>query len=58
MEARFEVRKQELLDECKVAPEVFAELNSRLEAFMDPFLDSFCRREQNGHMRTYLRGLL
>lgn len=58
MEARYEVRKQELLDECKVAPEVFADLNSRLEAFMDPFLDSFCRCEQNDHMRTYLRGLL
>lgn len=58
MEARYEIRKKELLDECKVAPEVFEELNSRLEAFMDPFLDSFCRRELNGHMRTYLRGLL
>ena len=58
MEARYEVRKKELLDECKVAPEVFADLNSRLEAFMDPFLDSFCRCEQNDHMRTYLRGLL
>ena len=58
MEARYEIRKQELLDECKVAPEVFAELNSRLEAFMDPFVDSFCRRELNDHTRTYLRGLL
>lgn len=58
MEARYEVRKQELLNECKVAPEVFAELNSRLEAFMEPFLDSFCRCEPNDHLRTYLRGLL
>ena len=58
MEARYELRRKELLDECKVAPEIFAQLTSRLETFMDPFLDSFCRREQNDHMRTYLRGLL
>lgn len=58
MEARYEVRKQELLDECKVGPEIFAELTARLETFMAPFLESFCRRELHGHTRTYLRGLL
>jgi SRSO17 transposase len=58
MEARFEVRKQELLDECKVAPEIFQEVEARLKKFMEPFLNSFVRCEQRGHAETYISGLL
>lgn len=58
MEARYEVRKQELLDECKMHPEIFPEVQPRLKAFMEPFLDMFDRCEQRGHAETYVSGLL
>ena len=34
MEAQFEARKQQLLDECSVAPEVFDRVMPRLERFI------------------------
>ena len=58
MEARFEVRKQQLLDECVVAPQVFRDVMPRLESFLDPFVESLCRREQHQHARTFVQGLL
>jgi SRSO17 transposase len=58
MEARYEVRKQELLDECKMHPEIFEEVQPRLKAFMEPFLHSFGRCEQRGHAENYVSGLL
>jgi len=58
MEARFEVRKQELLDECKIAPGVFQRILPRLTSFMEPFLQSFVRSKQCEHAETYLKGLL
>jgi SRSO17 transposase len=58
MEARYELRKKELLDECKVDPAIFDQMMDRLESFMTPFLKNLCRREQIDHTRTYLRGLL
>jgi len=58
MEARFEVRKQELLDECKIAPEVFQRIVPRLVSFMDPFLHSLVRIKQCEHAETYMKGLL
>ena len=35
----FGVRKEELLNECEVAPQVFARVMPRLERFMKPFVD-------------------
>ena len=58
MEARFEVRKQQLLDECVVAPQVFRDVMQRLESFLDPFVESLCRKEQHQHARTFVQGLL
>ncbi len=58
MEARFEARKQELLDECTVAPQVFHRVMPRLESFMEPFVESLCRREQREHACTFVQGLL
>jgi SRSO17 transposase len=58
MEARYEVRKQELLDECKLHPEIFEEVQLRLKTFMEPFLETFGRCEQRGHAETYVSGLL
>ena len=59
MEANeFEVRKQELIDECTVPPEVFDRLMPRLEQFMVPFLEPLVRKEQVEHATTFVRGLL
>lgn len=58
MEARFEARKRELLDECKMHPEIFEEVQTRLKEFMEPFIETFVRSEQRGHAETYVSGLL
>jgi SRSO17 transposase len=58
MDARFERRRKELLKECKVPASVFADVFSRLELFMVPFVANFGRREQVEHAETYLKGLL
>ncbi len=54
----FETRKEELLDECDVAAQVFARVMPRLERFMEPFVDSLIRREQIEHANTFVQGLL
>ena len=36
VDVEFERRKQEILDECKIAPQVLDGLLPRLEKFMDP----------------------
>jgi SRSO17 transposase len=54
----FENRKQELLDECKLAPQVFDKVIPRLEQFMEPYVECFARSEQVGHAETFVRGLL
>ena len=54
----FEVRKEELLDECEVARQVFDHVVPRLERFMTPFVDSLVRREQIEHANTFVQGLL
>lgn len=58
MDARFEVRKKQLLDECKVEPQVFEKVEPRLEQFMEPFVESFGRRQPREHARTFVSGLL
>jgi SRSO17 transposase len=58
MEAKYEDRKQELLKECTVAPEVFARVIPRLEKFMQPFVESLLRKEQVAHASTFVQGLL
>ena len=58
MEANYERRKQELLDECTVAPEVFDRVMPRLERFMDPFVEPLVRYEQVDHAHTFVQGLL
>ena len=54
----FEKRKEELLDECKIAPQVLDRMMPRLEGFMNPFVECFVRSEQVEHSRTFVRGLL
>jgi len=54
----FEKRRRELLDECKLAPEVFDNAMPRLEKFMVPFVECFVRSEQVAHAQTFVQGLL
>lgn len=58
METEFEERKQALLDECTVAPQIFRRVAPRLERFMEPFLGSLFREEQVNHAKTFVQGLL
>jgi len=58
MEARYATRKQQLLAECQIAPEIFDQVLPRLTTFMAPFVETFCRQELDQHAHTYLCGLL
>lgn len=54
MDARYTARKQGLLQEGQVAPEIFEQLMPRLETFMAPFVESFQRQEPDQHAHTYV----
>jgi SRSO17 transposase len=58
MHWRYRLRKQQLLDECEVPPEVFRGGLERLAEFARPFAECLVRREQKDHARTYLAGLV
>jgi SRSO17 transposase len=58
MHWRYRLRKQQLLDECRVSLEVFDGALERLVAFAEPFVDCLVRQEQRDHARTYLAGLI
>jgi SRSO17 transposase len=58
MEAEYVKRKQQLLDDCKVAPQVFEGVIPRLETFMEPYVQSLVRKEQVEHAQTFVQGLL
>ena len=58
MEVEYATRKQQLLEECHVAPEIFHQVMPRLGTFMAPFVRTFCRQEPAHHAHTYVYGLL
>ena len=58
MDARYTIRKNQLLDECQVAPEIFAQVMPRLHTFMEPFVDTFQGQALSHHVKTYVSGLL
>src|SRR5438067_1107194 len=58
MHWRYRLRKQQLLNECEVPPEVFRGGLERLAEFARPFAECLVRREQKDHARTYLAGLV
>lgn len=58
MDAVFEARKRELLEECQVPAEVFEEVRPRLRRFLEPFVCTFARQEPCAHAATYVSGLL
>jgi SRSO17 transposase len=57
-DARYATRKQRLLEECQVVPEIFDQVRPRLETFMAPFVEAFSRQEPDQHAQTYVCGLL
>ena len=58
MEARYAVRKRRWLDACPVAPEMFAHVIPRLEAFMKPFGRMCEGQAAYQHAKTSVCGLL
>lgn len=58
MEQRFEVRKQEILKESDIKPQVVDGMMKRLEQFAQPFIASFGRREPKENAQMYMSGLL
>jgi SRSO17 transposase len=55
---RYDVRRDRLLAECQVEPEVFRGVMGRLKRFSEPFAACLWRKEQKKHCGTYLTGLL
>src|SRR5713101_6785954 len=58
MDARYAIRKTQLLDECQVAPEIFEQVIPRLYTFMEPFVKTFQGQVADQHAKTYICGLL
>jgi len=58
MEARYALRKSQLLDECQVAPEIFEQVIPRLSTFMKPFVSIFQGQAADQHATTSVCGLL
>ena len=58
MDARYSIRKAQLLEECQVAPEVFAQVLPRLHTFMEPFVATLPGQAPRAHAQTYVQGLL
>src|SRR4051794_39062491 len=58
MHWRYRLRKQKLLDECDIGPEVFEGALERLAEFARPFAACLVRQEQKEHAPTYLTGLV
>ena len=58
MERRFELRKEAMLAECEVAPQVFSGVVERLAEFVEPFAQRLKQPAQRKHATDYLSGLL
>jgi SRSO17 transposase len=58
MERRFEARKQAILKEADIQPQVVRGMVKRLEQFVKPFAASLGRPEPKVNAHTYISGLL
>ena len=58
MDARYAIRKSQLLDECQVAPAIFEQVIPRLYTFLEPFVTLFQGQAADQHAKTYICGLL
>ncbi len=50
MEARYAIRKRQLLEECQVAPDIFEHVMPRLDNFMKPFVTIFHGQVADQHI--------
>jgi len=58
MERRFELRKEAMLAECEVAPQLFSGVAERLAKFVEPFAELLMQAAQREHATDYLNGLM
>lgn len=58
MERRFEERREAMLAECDVAPQVFDGVEERLAKFVEPFASLLTEPAQREHAAEYLSGLM
>ncbi len=58
MERRFELRKEAMLAECEVPPEVFRGVGERLAKFVKPFMELLTQPAQREHAEDYASGLI
>ena len=58
MDARYIIRKNQVLQECQVAPEIFDQVLPRLHTCMAPFVASCQGQARTQHAKTSVRGLL
>ena len=58
MKNRFTARREQLLADAEVDPALLRGVLPRLERFLDPFVASLQRSEQDQHARHYVAGLL
>ncbi len=58
MEARYALRKRQLLDECQVSPEIFEHVIPRLDSLMKPVVTIFQGQVGDQHAKTYVCGRL
>ena len=57
MERRFETRKQELMEECKVSPDLFEQVPQRLRSFVKPFAKHLRTEARQEFTQMYVAGL-
>ena len=57
MNARYAIRKAQVLEECQVAPEVFEQVMPRLPTFLGPFVDPLPGPAPRAQAQTSVRGL-
>jgi SRSO17 transposase len=58
MERRFELRKEAMLAECEVAPQVFGGVLDRLTKFVEPYAELLTQPAQRQHTAEYVSGLV
>ena len=58
MDQRFELRKQKILEEAEVKPQVANGIVKRLKQFVEPFVTKLKRPEPKEHTEIYIAGLL
>ena len=57
MECSFDERKRELEEECELPEGDLASACGRVQAFMEPFVDTYRRVEQSAHAIDVVGGL-